>query len=246
MSTIGGIGSGYGMAMHDMGQARGLRRPDPEAMASQAFSKIDTSGRGYIEKADLQSAMDATSSSTGRASSVNVDDLFTKLDGDGDGKVTKDEFSTGSKAIADEMRQQYGSMGRLGGGMGGMGGMPPMQPPPGDGAGFTKDELTSQLDSIGSSDDRRSGLLSSIVDNFDVADGDGDGKVSFDEARTFAESSRTDSGTSTSSAGSSSSTNASSTSSDLTASLTQQITRLLHAYGSAAASEAVSTLTLTA
>jgi len=246
MSSIGGIGSGYGMTMQNMSQTRAFRRPDPEAMASQAFSRIDTSGRGYIEKADLQSAVDATSSSTGSTSSVSVDDLFTKLDADGDGKVTKDEFTTGSKAIADEMQKQYGGMGRLGGGMGGASGMPPMQPPSGDGAGFTKDELTSQLDAIGSSNDPRSALLSSIVNNFDVADGNGDGKVSFDEARTFAESSRTDSGTSTSSAGSSSSSSASSTSSDLTSSLTQQIARLLHAYGSAAASDVASTLTLTA
>lgn len=246
MSSIGGIGSGYGMTMHDMSQTRSLRRPDPEAMASQAFSKIDTSGRGYIDKADLQSAVGATGSSTGSTSSVNVDDLFSRLDGDGDGKVTKDEFTNGSKAIADDMRKQYGSMGRMGGSMGGASGMPPMPPPPGDGTGFTKDELTSQLDAIGSSDDPRSTLLSSIVDNFDVADGDGDGKVSFDEARTFAESSRTDSDTSSRSTGSSSGTTASSTSSDLTASLTQQITRLLHAYGAAAASDAVSTLTLTA
>ena len=161
MSTIGGIGAGYGTTMLEMGQTRMPRRPDPEAMASQAFSRIDTTGRGYIEKADLQSAMSASSSATGSTTSVNVDDLFTKLDGDGDGKVTKDEFSSGSKAIFEEMRQKYGDMGRKGmgrmGGMGGPGGMPPGSPPA-DSAGFTKDELTSQIEEIGSSADPRATL----------------------------------------------------------------------------------------
>jgi Ca2+-binding EF-hand superfamily protein len=246
MSTIGGIGSGY-MAMQETSHTRAMRRPDPEAMASEAFAKIDTSGRGYIEKADLQSAMDSVRSAAGSTSGVSVDDLFAKLDGDGDGKVTKDEFSNGSKGIVDQMRQQYGDMRRLSG-MGGMSGMPPAPLPGGGGAGFTKDELTSQLDSIGSSDDPRSALLSSIVDSFDAADTDGDGKVSFSEARTFAASSESDDAVSASSpsASSTSSTSTSSASSDLTASLTQQISRLLHAYGAAAASSDTSTLALSA
>lgn len=247
MSTIGSIGGVNGMTMLDMSQARALRRPDPEAMASQAFAQIDTSGRGYVEKADLQSAMDATATTRRPAGAMSVDDLFTKLDGDGDGKVTKDEFTSGSKAIADEMRQQYGDMGRLSGGMGGMRGMPPMGPPPGEDGGFTKDELASKLD-LGASSDPRSELLSSIVENFDAADSDDDGKVSFREARAFKESSDAgDSDTTTSSTASGSDGGAeTSASSDLAASLTQQLTRLLHAYGTAAASEDTSRIAITA
>lgn len=45
--------------------------------------------------------------------------------------------------------------------------------------GFTKDELTSQLSDIGSSDSTRSSLISNIINNFDEADTDSDGKVSF-------------------------------------------------------------------
>jgi hypothetical protein len=61
--------------------------------------------------------------------------------------------------------------------------MPP--PPPGSDAGFTKDELSSQLNEIGTSDSQRSSLISDIVQNFDEADSDGDGKVSFKEAMAY-------------------------------------------------------------
>ena len=53
---------------------------------------------------------------------------------------------------------------------------------------MTKDELTSTLDQIGTSDSR-SALMSSIVQNFEQADTDGDGKVSFQEAMAFQQSS---------------------------------------------------------
>mgnify|MGYP003382928415 CR=1 FL=1 len=53
---------------------------------------------------------------------------------------------------------------------------------------MTKDELTSTLDQIGTSDSRNA-LMSSIVQNFEQADTDGDGKVSFQEAMAFQQSS---------------------------------------------------------
>lgn len=64
------------------------------------------------------------------------------------------------------------------------GGMPP-PPPPADDAGFTQEELESQLSEIGSTDSKRSSLISNLVDNFDTADADGDGKVSFQEAMAY-------------------------------------------------------------
>jgi Ca2+-binding EF-hand superfamily protein len=57
-------------------------------------------------------------------------------------------------------------------------------------AGFTKDELLSQLDELDASDSRRSSLLSSLVENFDAADTDGDGKINRMEARSHDKSSR--------------------------------------------------------
>lgn len=241
MSSIGGIGNGYATMMTDSTRLRSMRRPDPEAMASKAFSQLDGTGRGYLEKSDLQSALNQ-SEATGDGTTVNVDDLFTKLDGDGDGQLTRDEFTSAATSLADELRQS-GRMGMMG---------PPPGPPP-DGAGFTKDELTSQLEEIGSSDDPRKALLSSIVENFDAADSDGDGRVSFSEARALAESQTSTTSTSEASSDASTSTGcsasgqASSSSSGVEATLVQQMMRLLQSYGAAAAeSVSASSLSLSA
>jgi hypothetical protein len=51
------------------------------------------------------------------------------------------------------------------GGPSGTGSMRPPPPQDGNDAGFTKDELTGQLKEIGSSDSKRSALISKIIDN---------------------------------------------------------------------------------
>lgn len=71
--------------------------------------------------------------------------------------------------------------------MGGPGGMPP-PPREGEDGGFTLDELTAQLEEIGDSDPARASLLSSVIENFETADSDGDGKASFAEAMALQES----------------------------------------------------------
>ena len=105
MSSIGSI-SGNSISMYQAGGLRNMQRPDPSKMADNLFSKLDSAGQGYIQKVDLQSALDkvstASSSSTNTTNTTNttssggssVDDLFSQLDGNGDGKVTKDEFSS--------------------------------------------------------------------------------------------------------------------------------------------------------
>lgn len=91
--------------------------------------------------------------------------------------------------------------------MQGMKGMPPPPAPEND-AGFTEEELSSQLADIGSSDSKRSELISKVLENFDEADTDGDGKVSFKEAMALEQSTRnaSTSGTHTSAAPDSAST----------------------------------------
>lgn len=211
-SSIGSVGN---MSMFRM------NRPDPSQMASKLFSKLDSSNQGYIEKSDLQSALSqigdsssSSSSSTGGTSGTSsADDLFAQLDSNGDGKVTKDEFTSSLKKLSDELDSQFNNMrmngfgGQQGGGMSAAGGMPP-PPPDGGGAqggqggsdsGFTKDQLTSQLNDIGSSDSKRASLLSNVVNNFDTADSNGDGKVSFSEAMALQQSLDSASGTASSS-----------------------------------------------
>lgn len=163
------------------------------SLASQLFSKLDSKSQGYIEQTDLQEAFDKMSSSS--SSSSNVEEIFSSLDSDSDGKVTESEMSSSLTRLAEELDNQLNStrmsqaMGGMGG-PGGMGGMPPGPPPPGgpggggseDDAGFTLEELQGQLEETGSTDSERASLISSVIENFDEADTDGDGKVSFKEA----------------------------------------------------------------
>lgn len=154
-------------------------------MASQLFSRLDTKSQGYIEKTDLQSAFDKLATS---GSVSSADEVFSSLDSDQDGKITESELSSSLQKLADQIDSQLdgmrmsSAMGAMGG-PGGPGGMPP--PPPADDEGFTQDELSSQLDEIGSTDSKRSSLISNIVANFDEADTDGNGKVSMQEAMAY-------------------------------------------------------------
>lgn len=196
----------------------GMQRPDPSRMASNVFSKLDTKGQGFIEESDLQSAFSQlTSASSGSAESDSAA-LFKALDGDSDGKVTESEFSSSMQKLADALESQaFGS--RMAGVM-----PPPPPPPEGDDAGFTQEELSSQLQEIGSSDSQRSELISKVVENFEAADANGDGKVSASEAMAYDRESRAD----TSAGSSSDSTTASVTSEGA---LMHRLIELMRAYG---------------
>ena len=192
-------------------------------MASQLFSRLDTKSQGYIEKSDLASAFSQISTKA-EESTTSVDDVFSALDGNSDGKVTKDEFASVLAQLQEQMDSQ-----RMQGGAHGAGGMPP-PPPPGDDAGFTKDELTSQIESADSSDTQRTELLNKIVENFEAADSDGDGKVSFTEAMAYDESTKTATTDSSSTSGSTSSTTTAARNND--DQIMFKIMQLMHAYGS--------------
>lgn len=223
---------------------RGMKRPDPAEMAENLFSKLDTSGQGFIQKTDLQSAFDQISSSSpSSGASSSVDDLFAQLDTDSDGKVTKQEFSDTLQKLAEQMDQQFqtmrmqgamagGGMGGMGGmgGPGGAGGMPPPPPPQAGGQGFTKDELSSQLEEIGSTDSTQSSLLSSVIENFDEADTDENGKVSFQEAMAYEQSSRTSAAMNQSGDSASAATGSSVSGNDNDAKVMLQIMKLMQAY----------------
>lgn len=208
-------------------------------LASQIFSRLDTRQQGYIEKADLATAFSQIGDSgSSDSSSSGIDEVFTALDGDSDGKVTENELSSALGKLKEELDSQFSQMrmqGMPGQGPQGMGGGMPPPPPSGSreeesDSGFTVDELSSQLEEIGSSDSQRSSLIASIVDNFDAADSDGDGKVNRSEAMSYGESLRqTSTGGSTDSS-SSSQDSGSSDSSNNTA-VMKKIMQLIHAYG---------------
>lgn len=200
---------------------------------SQLFSRLDSKSQGYLEKSDLVSAFSAISGTEDSA----AEELFAALDADSDGKVTESEFASTLSKLQEELDSQFAQM-RMQGmagqgpqGMGGMGGMPP--PPPPNDEGFTQEELEAQLTEIGDSDSERSSLIADIVSNFEAADSDGDGKVSFQEAMAYKDEQQSASGTAESST-----TQASSSESQVL----KQIMQLMHAYGRPDQDEATSLL----
>jgi len=197
-----------------------------QKMAEDLFAKLDTSSQGYIDKSTLQTALDSASSSTSSSSSStsstsNVDALFNQLDSNGDGKVTKQEFTDALQQLESQLQANANLQ---------SGGTTPPPPPQND-SGFTKDELTAQLSEIGSSDSKRSSLISSVIANFDKADTNGDGKVSMQEAMAFQQSNSSTSTTSSTDATSSTTTSTAS-SSDTTEKILKQIMLLMQAYNS--------------
>lgn len=221
MSSVSSVSSSAVTNYTAISATQRRHRPDPAKMADDLFSKLDTSGKGYIEQSDLESALSgisSTSSAQSVGSSASASEIFSQLDGNGDGKVTKDELSTSIAKLAESLDGQY-NQSRV------QGGMPP--PPPADDAGFTKDELSSQLSEIGSNDSAKSSLISKIVANFDKADTNQDGKVSFQEATAYDQSTSTSASSSTTST-----TSAKTTASEKTeAQIFRQIMELMRSYG---------------
>lgn len=226
------ISSNYGITgSYDAYSTHRRQKPSAEEMASDLFSKLDSSGKGYIQQSDLETALSAitgtsSSSSSNSTGTASASEIFSQLDADGDGKVTKDEMTSSFTKLAEELDNQF-NQSRM---QNASGNMPP--PPPKDDAGFTKDELTQQLSEIGSSDSQRSSFINNVVQNFDKADTNGDGKVSFQEAMAYDQSSSSSSSTSSSSSSSSSDSSSSSSSSQVTdAQVFRQLMDLLRTYG---------------
>lgn len=211
MGSIGGIG-GNSAILSTQGM-HGMSRRDPAQFAAKLFSQLDTKGTGYIEKGDLSDAVGGAAGSD----ELDLDALFSQLDSDSDGKVSGQEFSDTLSKLADQLNAGFENM-RMHAGMQDMGAMPP-PPPPGD-EGLSKDELGARLDEIGTTDSKAASLISNALENFDEADTNQDGKVSFAEAMALQQ--RDDSGQ----AGTSSSTTAQTEDSDAIV----RTLRLLQAY----------------
>ena len=115
--------------------------------------------------------------------------------------------------------------------------MAPPPPPSESDAGFTEEELTDQLAEIGGTDSARASLISNVVNNFDAADTDEDGKVSFQEAIAYDKANPASSSSSTTDSTNSTDSTSSATSvasSDTTdAQVFRQLMDLLRTYGSA-------------
>ena len=220
MSSVSGISTSSIASLYSEQTSQRRQKPDASTMAEDLFAKLDTTGKGYIEQSDLTSAL----SSTSTEGTASASEIFNQLDSDGDGKVTQDELKTSMLKLAESLDSQFDEM-RM------QAGMPPPPPPAESDAGFTEEELTEQLAEIGSTDSARSSLISNVVNNFDAADTNEDGKVSFQEAIAYdkanpssSSSAATDSTTSTTSVASSDTTDAQ---------VFRQLMELLRTYGEA-------------
>lgn len=152
-------------------------------LADELFAKLDTNNQGYLSATDLEKVLGASSSAeTGGDSEAQT--LFKALDSDSDGKVSKDELSSALEKVSaqlgeDLMRSQLG---------GPAGGPPP--PPPGerpDDEGLSQEQLSTMAADAPAGSSQAS-ALSALASNFDEADTNEDGKVSFQEAMAFQQS----------------------------------------------------------
>ena len=206
MSSIGGIGGSASGMMAGLHGMQGSKRQNATDMANELFSKIDTAGKGSIEKTDLQAALSkASSGSTAVSATSNVDDLFSALDTDSSGQVTQQEFADSLQKLSDQLDQQHQSrriqdavaQAGLGGGQGMGGGMPPPPPPSaGNEAGLSKEQMSSRLSEV-SGDPQLTSLLSNTLKNFEAADTNQDGKVSAQEAMAYQKASESSTGSQT-------------------------------------------------
>jgi len=227
MSTISSV-SGSSAYAYQVESSSTRRRPDPSQMASDLFDKLDSDGKGYIEAADLQNALSGLQSGSGTGASDDASELFSALDSDGDGKLTKQEMSDSLTKLADQMDAQF-QQSRMSQAIGEAGGNRPPPPPPGGGGedeGMTKDQLSSMASSIKDQSSSQASDLNSLVQNFDAADTDQDGKVSFKEAMAYKDAQAAKSGTSTDG-----SSTASASGTDSNAALMHRLMQLAQAYG---------------
>ncbi len=233
--------SAIGSSVMSAAMYSGMRRLDLSQMVDNLFTKIDTKGQGYIDKTELQTALDqmssdgTTSDTSSSSSAPSVDELFTALDSNGDNQLTQQEMTEGLKKLAAEFESQSSNTG--------IGGMPPPPPPPppsdtsDTSDGLSKSELTTMASDLAETDSIAASSLTQLVQSFDEADTNQDGKISIQEAMAFQAKTDSSSTTSTASSASSATTSSSTTLSSGSqnqgsdVALMRRIGQLLSAYG---------------
>ncbi|MFL6657643.1 MAG: EF-hand domain-containing protein [Massilia sp.] len=70
-------------------------------VSTALFNKLDTKQKGYIDQADLKQALGAD-----KADDSKVAEVFTKLDSDKNGQVSKSELSSAIEKVGNELKAQ--------------------------------------------------------------------------------------------------------------------------------------------
>lgn len=196
---------------------------------------MDTDGNGTVDSAEFSAAAQAlasnsnSSSGSSSSSSTSATDIFTKLDSNGDGGLSTDEFMAALKNSKPQKAQ------------GEDGGMPPpppggMPPPPSDSSSSTDSTDSESIDKI-----------------FSALDTNQDGSVSADELAALFEKKSTDSSSTSSQTSTSASAQTSASTTETTTEdafknmRNDMLQRILSYYGSnASASNSTSLLSVSA
>ena len=104
VSSVSGA-AGYSAAAMQGAQC-GSGSRGPQALQEKLFSKLDVNNDGGIDQNELGQFLDYVSSSTGSTSQTDTSQLFKTLDSDGDGTISKQELTDGSKKLFEELRTQ--------------------------------------------------------------------------------------------------------------------------------------------
>lgn len=188
LSNVGDLASRvYGAAT---GQTQ--KYGSPTETIEQVFSQLDTTGKGYLDAADFESAFESLGlgSGDGSLTEAGAEEVVSVLDVDGDGRVTTDDMTQGLQALTSSLGLSRGQDASAS--LEALGGMP-LPPTPEQVLGFTEEELRGQYATLASAEDADpedagTQLLAGILDDFEGADADGDGRVSGEEAMAFAQS----------------------------------------------------------
>lgn len=68
-------------------------------MQARMFAKVDSDSSGSVDKTELQSMLSDVSKKTGASIDGNIDDTFSKMDSNADGKLSSDELDKGMQSL---------------------------------------------------------------------------------------------------------------------------------------------------
>ena len=151
-------------------------RPDPATTAANMLDKIDTKNQGFIDKEELQVAagkLQAGQSGASTADTSKADALFKKLDGNDDGKITKNELTDGLKKLSAEFDNQNSQVNAGRARLEGRGG-----PPPGAEGGAPGKAGAGGAGDTGGASGASGAISTSATKSYDAADTNQDGTVS--------------------------------------------------------------------
>jgi Ca2+-binding EF-hand superfamily protein len=166
----------YGASYATYGSSTSSTNSLSSKFAEALLTSLDSDSSGSVDSTEFSSA--ALELANGDTSAVN--DAFSSLDSNKDGSISIDELTS---MLSAQSTMASGSM-------------PPPPPPSSSSSygqkdnGYTQDELTAMAKEVSSTDSNLASLLSSVAENFDAADANGDGKVTSAEAMAYQRSSQ--------------------------------------------------------